>query len=105
MIDPAEFDRLAELTLAEFSVHRGERFELTHPGGRIDLELIEVDAIEPRREAAPRHPFSLVFRGPDDPRLAQGIHRLRHPALGWLPLFLVPVGERDGARLYEAVFQ
>jgi len=48
--------------------------------------------------------FSLIFHGPSDQSLDQGIHSLRHEDLGDLEVFLVPIGDRDGVRQYEAVF-
>jgi len=51
-----------------------------------------------------RAPFSLTFQGPLQPILPQGIHRLLHPELGELALFLVPVGPRGQAMQYEAIF-
>lgn len=55
-------------------------------------------------EAGDPRSFSLLFRGPREPRLDQGIVPLRHPRLGRLDLFVVPVVcEADGMR-YEAVF-
>lgn len=51
--------------------------------------------------------FSLIFRGPTDWPLVQRAHNLKHPKLGTIELFLVPVGkvEREAVtRLYEAVF-
>jgi hypothetical protein len=50
--------------------------------------------------------FSLIFRGPRDPTLAQRIHPVEHPTLGTLTIFLVPIGpEGDPTELhYQAVF-
>lgn len=48
--------------------------------------------------------FSLVFHASADVVLEQGIHSLRHADLGDLDIFLVPIGESDTAREYEAVF-
>ena len=48
--------------------------------------------------------FSIVFRGPAEPFLGQGIQRLEHDELKSIDLFLVPVGRNEGGTLYEAVF-
>jgi len=50
------------------------------------------------------HRFSLLFSGPTDQPLTQGIHTLEHGALGRLALFLVPVCRpgRDHC-LYESI--
>jgi hypothetical protein len=48
--------------------------------------------------------FSLVFRGPPEPLLAQAIYPLRHAGLGLLEIFLVPIARDDGGATYQAVF-
>ncbi len=49
--------------------------------------------------------FSLVFAGPLQPVLEQGIYPLEHPVLGRCEMFIVPVLSRDQARIhYQAVF-
>ena len=50
------------------------------------------------------HPFSLVLRGPRTPALPQATYRLRHPRLGVIELFLVPLGQDAQATRYEALF-
>jgi hypothetical protein len=71
------------------------------PGITIPLQLVEV-------VAGASHPrvrqFSLVFRGPAEPRLAQHIFRLQHAVLGEMDLFLVPVGSEPEGVTYQAVF-
>ena len=85
---------LEALTAADFAPHRHERFALSPGGGpQLELELVEVTGPGDR-------PFSLVFRGPGEPLLAQRIYRVEHPALGALDLFLVPIGPGR----YEAIF-
>lgn len=66
------------------------------------LELIEV--VE--RDPSPKlELFTLQFRGPAAPRLAQQIHRLEHEKLGLLELFLTAIGADPEQRiLYESVF-
>ena len=51
-----------------------------------------------------REPFSLIFHGPLRPLLPQGIHRLLHPELGEIAIFLVPVGPVGQAMQYQAIF-
>jgi hypothetical protein len=85
---------LETLTAADFAPHLHERFAVSPDGGPpLQLELAEVTGAGGR-------PFSVVFRGPGEPLLAQRIHRIEHPALGALDLFLVPVGPGR----YEAIF-
>ncbi len=65
------------------------------------LKLSEVidRAQTPRQEA-----FSLIFLGPAEHFLPQGTHKLDHPKLGPLEIFLVPIGQLTGGFQYEAVF-
>lgn len=53
---------------------------------------------------APRQPFSLLFRGPPEGVLPQGVYPLEHPELGRLEIFLVPISRTDDGVRYEAVF-
>ena len=80
---------LEALTADDFAPHLHERFALSP----LELELVEVTGAGGR-------PFTLVFRGPGEPLLPQRIHRLEHPVLGALDLFLVPIGPGR----YEAIF-
>jgi hypothetical protein len=73
------------------------------------LGLVEAAALPPSgRHGAHagniEYRFSLLFGGPADQPLAQGIHTLEHPTLGRLALFIVPVGrpERDRC-FYETI--
>jgi hypothetical protein len=52
-----------------------------------------------------RQPFSIVFQT-DQQRsyYTQAIYRVEHPALGVLPIFLVPLGIKGKGMQYEAVF-
>jgi hypothetical protein len=48
--------------------------------------------------------FSLVFLGPSDAPILQGIYRVEHDELGEIDLFLVPIGRDNNGVSYEAVF-
>lgn len=88
---------------ATFSQHLHTSFRIPAGNGEpIVLELIEVeDRSSPQMEQ-----FSLLFRGPLEPALDQGIRELEHAELGPMALFLVPVGpNRAGTGMrYQAVF-
>jgi len=49
-------------------------------------------------------PFSLVLAGPLAPALAQTSYRVRHPTLGEIDLFLVPIARNATSMQYEATF-
>ncbi len=77
----------------EFKTHIG-----TQP---LALELIEVT----ERDDFPRTEFfSLHFRGPFNPRLAQQIHRLEHERLGTFEIFLTTISADAEGTIYEAIF-
>ena len=91
-LKPADFEGLAAPLPVE------------HPAPPSPIELVveSVSALpsHPYREA----PFSLVLKGPATPALAQGLVTVRHPKLGPIELFLVPIGRDSAATRYEAVF-
>ncbi len=45
--------------------------------------------------------FSLLFQGPAEPALEQGIYRFQHAKLGELDLFMVPVARNREGIQYE----
>jgi hypothetical protein len=76
-------------------------------GPDVELHLIGVEKLprDPRaKEQDGDRPFSLLFRGPHDPVLTQGMHDLENEALPLRGLFLVPVGREEDGYRYEAVF-
>ncbi|MBC8424808.1 hypothetical protein H8E07_11855 [bacterium] len=75
-------------------------------GPDVVLRLVSAEPArrDPTADGAADRPFSLVFHGPPDPRLTQGMHDLEHPEHRFVGLFLVPVGAADEGLRYEAVF-
>ena len=96
---------LDQLTQESFAGYVQTRFELMlEPDQPVSLELTEVTAL-PNRARQPRQPFSLVFRGPHTPALAQRMYTFVHPQVGTIEnLFIVPVGQDEQGRYYQAVF-
>jgi hypothetical protein len=74
-------------------------------GTSVDLTLTTVS---PRSLGGGFETFSLQLQGPADRALQQGIWPLRFEGLDAsaeaVGVFLVPTGERNGIRTYEAVF-
>lgn len=96
---------LTELTYELFRERIGESFSDTEAG--VVLELVEVeDLTSVARNVPPdaRTPFSLMFRGPAEPLVPQGIRPLAHAELGELGIFLVPVAQEPEGLRYQAVF-
>ena len=91
------------LTLDDFAPRVGDRFAVRAEGGDdLALELVQARGLGPGYEQ--REAFSLLFRGPADPALPQATYRLAHDGLGDLDIFIVPVGEGQDGRDYEAIF-
>jgi hypothetical protein len=93
---------LEELTAATFEPHVGDTFTLAAVPEPLALVLESVTTLADRPGG--RDPFSLLFRGPAEPLLAQSIRRLEHAELGVLEIFLVPLTPDAGGSRYEAIF-
>jgi hypothetical protein len=94
---------LQHFSVATFKDRLGETFRLLPDSGE-PLDLVLVEARGLAKHSNTREPFSVVFRAPATPVLAQMIRRLEHPELGAFELFLVPIGPDDVGMRYEAVF-
>ena len=74
----------------------------------MEVELIEVSELGSASissdEPEKRRPFSIVFRGPNDPSLLQGIYDIEHGEMGTLSLFIVPIGPDAHGLCYESIF-
>ena len=78
------------------------QFKVQHaPTETITLELVDVveNDLSPKMEL-----FSLQFRGPAAPRMAQHIHTLEHDKLGRFDIFLTAVAGDAQSITYESVF-
>jgi hypothetical protein len=93
---------LADLAAADFQACVGDEVELRTADGAVRATLRSVDVRGPgwdRPEA-----FSVLFVGPADAPLGQGLFGLGHPRLPDVEILLVPVGRDPVGLLYEAVF-
>jgi hypothetical protein len=94
---------LSTLTPAHFESLPDDMFIAESGPGEVPLQLDSVQRHPARGQG--RVPFSVFWLGPkESPILPQGIHALRHPELGEMELFLVPVEMVDGRVRYQAVF-
>ena len=95
-----------QLTPATFEPHVGTDFSIEVGGGvEIQMVLDSVRRQAPRSHGDRTEPFSLLFSGPTGAPLPQATHTLKHPELGALAIFLVPIGpDETGRQRYEAVF-
>ena len=93
---------LGKLKLDDFEPHLDAEFEMTSPVGTVPLKLAKTERYgQAIREGGA---FSLLFVAPAGPFFPQAIYPVRHPALGTMEIFLVPVGPMAGGNGYQAVF-
>ena len=94
-----------DLMLDDFQGRVNETFTLRLDDLALELTLTEAEPVgSPRPGAAREQAFALVFTGPQEPIISQGMHRMEHPGMGELDIFLVPIGSDAGGTRYEAVF-
>ena len=88
--------------LEAFAPYVNTKFVM-HYSAENSAELTLVSAVDVG--STPRQiQFSLVFQGPGNGPIKQGVYRLEHEALGSLDVFLVPIARDNGGLSYEAVF-
>jgi len=101
---------LNDLSFATLSSQLNTKFQVTiAPGKTLDLEMVDSNQSKAAAKSACKLPdyeqFSLVFRGPRDQMLEQGVHKFQHSNIGRFELFIVPVVSRDTKNAYyEAIF-
>jgi hypothetical protein len=93
---------LAALRIGDFTPHLDAVFEMQTAGGVVPLKLAKVDpAGDSGRNGGA---FSLIFVTAKGPWHPQAVYPVRHPALGTMEIFLVPVGSAFGGNGYQAIF-
>lgn len=67
----------------------------------VDLELAQASELKvyPNQEE-----FSIVFVGPGEIFLGQGVRSFKHDQMGHFELFIVPIAQDEQGFHYEAVF-
>lgn len=90
-----------DLSHENFNNHLNTRFQVDRDGEHIELLLIEVSKL---RQSKGQEQFSIVFRGPVDKPMAQGIRQFRHSDMSGFELFIVPIKQDEEGYQYEAVF-
>jgi hypothetical protein len=96
---------LQDLTLQTFEICLNHKFRLEHEKGDLEVELIECRKISSSGlPPGQREPFSLMFSGPRQPVLPQGIYRFSCEQLGSFEIFIVPVGSGSSGTQYQAIF-
>lgn len=74
----------------------------------VDVKVRTVSSLDGRYQQIAngemRAPFVLTFSGSPAIPLAQRMYQVTQESIGQFPVFLVPVGETESIRIYEAVF-
>jgi hypothetical protein len=90
------------LTHQAFSQHLNSKFQVQdNSGNQVVLELTEVSEL---LQSARQERFSIVFRGPNETFLGQGMRRFEHDQMEAFDLFIVPINRDEQGTYYEAVF-
>lgn len=85
-----------------FRAHVGTMFDVDVDADRVPLRL---DEVSDGRSGRGILRFSILFHGPPDRLIPQGMYLFHHDTLGAMMLFIVPVVGSNAERiLYEAVF-
>lgn len=92
------------LTLQHFAGHVNETFPAALNEGEVPFVLVEARNLPATFRDTVRAPFSLLFRNTSSFLFPQQIYRMRHPSLGEVGIFLVPVAREREGFLYQALF-
>ena len=93
---------LAKLHSDDFTPYQDAEFEMQTAEHAVTLKLAKVEFAG--NSGQPGGAFSLLFAGPKGAWLPQAIYPVRHPALGVIEIFLVPIGPLGDGNGYQAVF-
>lgn len=92
------------LSLEHFAGCINETFSASLDGMDVPFVLVEARPVQAQARAAMRAPFSLLFRNASAFLFPQRIYAMRHPRIGDIGIFLVPIArDRDGF-IYQALF-
>lgn len=86
----------------EFAKHLNTSFRVQlDDANSTELELVEVTDL---LESPDQTRFSIIFLGPGEASLGQGMRRFESEQMGQFSLFLVPIKKDEKGIYYEAVF-
>lgn len=92
----------ASLTHEAFTQQVNTKFQVQiDQNTAAQLELIEISELKlyPHQEQ-----FAVVFRGPLNISLGQGVRSFTHDQMGQFEIFIVPIRQDEQGLYYEAVF-
>ena len=90
------------LTHEAFREQAGTKFQVqVEQDSTVELDLVEISDIKlyPGQEQ-----FEVVFRGPLNAFLDQGVRSFAHSEMGQFEIFIVPIRQDEQGFYYEAVF-
>ena len=86
-----------------FSGHLNALFRVEVAETSLELELVEVE-VGKSIDASQREPFTLIFQGPKDSILAEGIHTMSNDSAGSFDLYTIPIISLGDQQLYQVIF-
>ena len=92
------------LSLEHFAGCVDETFSATLDGMDVPFVLVEARPLQGHAHNPLRAPFSLLFRNTSAFLFPQRTYAMRHPRVGEVGIFLVPVAQERGGFLYQALF-
>lgn len=102
---PTTGERMELLTLEHFAGCVNETFTASLSDMDVPFVLVEARPLEGAAAANPhRLPFSLLFRNESPFLFPQQIYAMKHPRVGEVGIFLVPIAQERAGFLYQAVF-
>ena len=94
---------LGKVHCEQFAACVNQDFEVVFLDGTLSLQLSEARPLI-AQPGALREPFSLVFRGPAQLLLPQGIYKMSNVTLGEMEILLVQIAADQTSSSFEAVF-
>lgn len=94
---------LEHMTLATFTELLQSDFRILTGGDRPAVAMKLVQA-EDRGSSPHQEQFAILFRGPLEPALGQGLYQMEQDRLGSFDMFIVPVARDAQGYQYEAIF-
>src|SRR2546421_3949823 len=95
---------LDKVQCEQFAACLNQDFQIVFPDGALTVQLSEARPLQATHRLAEREPFSLVFRGPAQLRLPQGIYKMSNARLDEMEIFLVQIAADKTSSAFEAVF-
>ena len=92
------------MTLEHFAGCVNETFTAALNDMDVEFVLVEARPLETPARNPMRAPFSLLFRNTAPILFPQQMYPLRHPRMGEIGIFLVPIAQERAGFLYQAVF-